>query len=299
MSARVISAAAAFDSWVARVSSDEPEPRYGIGGGFEHVDVAPGRVVLLTGAPGSGKTALAMQWCFAALEKQPDMRVLVSNVEMSVAQLLDRLLAHASQVCLTDIRERRATGMKPGFERIAAVADRLFLMESGFDMGGVYAAAAETGADVVCLDYIQRFGLGSDEHEGSRIARIMSGVLDMATQGAAAIVVSAAARQRGISGNASYGGLGLASGRGSSELEFACDSMYTLASGQAGTALMCVKERNNEPVSIALYPDLQRMTFKAGARIEPGDTRPRAGKGKTGAGKAALAAAWTAGDGGE
>ena len=276
-------AADAFEAWRSRVLNPEREPRYAVGDGFgEAVDLAPERVVCLAARPGAGKTALAMQWTLAALEAHPELHAVVANVEMTPNQLLDRLLAHASKARLTDIRNKCAPDLSLGFERIAAVARRLTFLEHPFTLAGVTAAAESDAPYVLCLDYIQRFELGGDEHEGTRISRLMSGCRDLAQQGAAVLVVSAVSRQRDSSGNAGYHGLGLASGRGSSELEFGADSLFVLDNSADGAFLHCVKDRNNEPMSIRLDADLARMTFAPGERIAPGGIAPKDKRGGAG-----------------
>src|SRR6266545_5882832 len=76
-------------------------------GGLGRIEVGPGLVTLLGGAPGQGKTALTMQLVCEALERTPTLRALVLNVEMSPAVLLDRQLARLAGIDLTTIRHRR------------------------------------------------------------------------------------------------------------------------------------------------------------------------------------------------
>ena len=47
-----------FDVWNTSIFDHTPPPTWKIGAAFDHVEIAPGRVVLLGGAPGSGKTGV-------------------------------------------------------------------------------------------------------------------------------------------------------------------------------------------------------------------------------------------------
>jgi hypothetical protein len=88
-----------FGQWKEDVLSDEPPATWSIGDpAFAHVEVAPGCISVLGGAPGSGKTALFNQWVGGILDSETDARVLVANVEMSPGQLLTRMLSRLSGV---------------------------------------------------------------------------------------------------------------------------------------------------------------------------------------------------------
>ena len=62
----LITGVEAFGSW--RTSSQGPPLKtWSVGDEFAHIEIGPGRVLLIGGAPGSGKTALLLQWAFNAL----------------------------------------------------------------------------------------------------------------------------------------------------------------------------------------------------------------------------------------
>ena len=90
-----------------RLFDGKPPPTWRVGNSFDHVEVGPGRIILVGGAPGAGKTALIMQWVFDALFLDPALKVVVCNVEMSPSRLLDRQLSRLSGVPLTAIRRRQ------------------------------------------------------------------------------------------------------------------------------------------------------------------------------------------------
>jgi replicative DNA helicase len=80
-------------------------------------------------------------------------------------------------------------------------------------------------------------------------------------RGAAVLVASAVARQKGNSGS-TYAGLNLASFRGSSELEYGCDSAYVFTPGDGGViTLQCEKNRYGAVADIVKRFDPTTQTF--------------------------------------
>jgi len=91
--ARFQSAADLLDPWRDDVLSGKPPTLYPVGSGeLARIEIGPGLVTLLGGAPGAGKSALTMQWLAHALTLTPSLKALVCNVEMSPSTLLDRRL---------------------------------------------------------------------------------------------------------------------------------------------------------------------------------------------------------------
>ena len=87
-------------------------------------------------------------------------------------------------------------------------------------------------AQVVILDYLQRFTLDDEDSEPrERIGRMMDALRRLASRGLAVIVVSALGRTRDRAGRSSYSGdgLSLASFRETSELEYGADDAFILA----------------------------------------------------------------------
>ena len=96
----------------------------------------------------------------------------------------------------------------------------------------MFATADATGADVIVIDYIQRFTIPSDDSEARhRVNRMMDYLRRFASAGVAVVVISAVGRSRDRAGRSSYAseGLSLASFRESSELEFGADDALILA----------------------------------------------------------------------
>ena len=98
-------AADVFDGWRDDVLTGEPPTLYPVGTGeLARIEVGPKLVTLIGGAPGAGKTAFTMQCVVDALRLTDTLRVLVCNIEMTPAVLLDRQLARLSGIDAATIR---------------------------------------------------------------------------------------------------------------------------------------------------------------------------------------------------
>ena len=128
--ARYLSAADALAPWREDLLAGTPPQLYPVGTGeLARLEIGPGLVSLIGGAPGTGKTALVMQGVLDALRLTPTLRVVVCNVEMSPAVLLERQLARLSGIDLSLIRHRRLTAehaerIDLGLATIEALGDR-------------------------------------------------------------------------------------------------------------------------------------------------------------------------------
>jgi replicative DNA helicase len=272
--ARYAIASDVLDGWRDEVLTGRAPIRYPVGTGtLGQVEIGPGLVTLIGGAPGAGKTAFTMQCAVDALRITSSLRVLVCNIEMPPVGLLDRQLARLSGIGLDVIRKRQleaehADRIDQGLNTLAAVADRLCFIRPPFDLGNVAAGADDFGASLLLLDYIQRIR-SPGEHADKRgaVDATMNYLRQFADAGVAVVVVSAVGRSRDKSGRSSYDAkqLGLASFRESSELEFGCDDAYILHSerGLEGAThnLKHLKSRNGECRDIALRFDGARQRF--------------------------------------
>jgi replicative DNA helicase len=296
--AAFVCAADALAAWRDDVLSGKPPVLFPIGAGeLARIEIGPGLVMLLGGAPGAGKTAFTMQAVVDALRLTPDLRAVVCNIEMGPAVLLDRQLARLSGVDLTLIRHRwlgaeHADRIDQAMNTLEPLADRLAFLRPPFDLANVAATADAFDAQLLLLDYIQRIP-PPGEHGDKRgaVNAMMDFLRQFADAGVAVVVVSAIGRTKDTKGRSSYAGegLNLASFRESSELEFGCDNAFILTpddddQGDAVT-LRHLKSRHGEAKDIGLTFDrrLQRFT-PAG-----GDQGPRPDAAKV---KSALAALW-------
>ncbi|WP_169980912.1 DnaB-like helicase C-terminal domain-containing protein [Tautonia rosea] len=229
-----VTAEGLFGDWLDDLHSTEPPLTWSSGDEcFDHVELAPGRIVLVGGGPGAGKTAAILQWVFGMLETNPDLRVLVANVEMSPMTLMTRQLSRLSGIPLTAIRKRQVDPadrrkLDEAASRIGAAGDRLAFGSDPHRLDAIATAASDHGADLVVLDYLQRIAPASKaDGMRDRINALMSEMRRLANVGGIAIL-AAAALARG--GQAKYEGkgMGLGSFRESSELEYGADDALLL-----------------------------------------------------------------------
>ncbi len=296
-----VSAADALDRWRDDVLTGKAPILYPLGSGeLGRIEVGPGLVTLLDGAPGAGKTAFTMQCVVDALRRTPDLRALVCNIEMPPGVLLDRQLARLSGVDLTTIRYRRieakhADRIDQGINTLAAVADRLCFLRPPFDLENVAATFDAFGAGLMVLDYIQRIAPpGKHDTRRNSVDATMDFLRQFADAGVAVVVVSAVARAKDGKGRSSYSGegLNLASFRESSELEFGADDAFILHPDKDDpdselVKLKHLKSRHGECRDLSLYFDRSHQSFKGIGDVDA----VSAGSGKAKLSEA-LAALW-------
>jgi replicative DNA helicase len=260
--------------WKEELLTGTPPTLYPVGaGGLARLEVGPGLVTLLGGAPGAGKSALSMQLVVDALRLTPELRVLVCNVEMAPKVLLDRQLARLSGIDLSDIRHRRLDGqhgdrLDRGLATLDEIAERLCFVRPPFNLDNVAAAADDFEADLLLFDYIQRIAPSGDTGDRrAAVDSLMNHLRQFADADRSVFVVAAVARTRDNKGRSSYAGdgLGLASFRESSELEFGADDAFILVPDDEDgdtVTLRHLKSRSGEPCDLKLLFDrrLQRFT---------------------------------------
>jgi replicative DNA helicase len=287
MTACYQSAADVLAGWRDDVLSGKPPTLYPIGHGeLACIEIGPGLVTLLGGAPGAGKSALAMQAAVDALRLTPALRACVCNVEMPPGVLLDRQLARLSGIELSTIRHRRLTAehadrIDQAMSTMEPLAERLCFVRPPFALDSVAAATDDFDAGLILLDYVQRIPPpprngdkpGAGDRRGD-IDRTMDYLRQFADAGMAMICVAAVARGKDKKGRSSYAGdaLSLASFRESSELEFGADDAFILVSDEDDTVtLRHLKSRHGECRDLSLHFDrrLQRFASAGAARLSP------------------------------
>jgi replicative DNA helicase len=256
-----------FGSWFADVERGEPPVRFELPDPFAALDVRPGRLILFGGAPGGGKTAALLQVGIDLLRMNPAARLLVANVEMVPALLVDRIASRLSAVPLTAVADRTLTAdqldrVRAAVGALGPVAGRLAFLQAPFALEHEAAAGTAFGANVLALDYIQRFTVGDGSKDKREQLETAATVLRrFCDAGAAVLVASAVARQRGASGS-SYRGLNLASFRGSSELEYGTDAAFLLEpDGAGGITFRCEKNRYGAAADLVTRFDPTTQTF--------------------------------------
>jgi replicative DNA helicase len=292
-----------LDPWRDDVLSGKPPTLYPVGTGeLAKIEIGPGLVTLIGGAPGLGKTALTMQMVLDALARSPSLRALVCNVEMSLTVMLDRQLARLADIDLSIIRHRRLTAkhsdaVERAMQDLERLADRLAFVRPPFDLTNVARSADAFDAGLILIDYIQRVGTpGEQGDRRGAVSQTMDYLRQFADAGVAIVVVAALARSKDAKGRSSYtDGLSMASFRETSELEYGADDAFILApaddaQSQGATSsrvvLKHLKSRHGEPKDIVLRFDGNRQRFTTAAPVE---TKTRADNGKL---QATLRARW-------
>lgn len=272
----------AFMAWSERVRTGEADEIYRVGeGDIARFTIAPKRVTLLGGAPGQGKTALAMQTTIDALRLQPGLTALVCNIEMGSDALLDRQLARLSGVDLNIVRGRtftteQAERIDAGINTIETVVERLTFVSAPFDLDNIAATADDTNSKVLVLDYIQRIRPpGSHGDKRGSVDATMDYLRKFADQDIAVMVVAAVARTKDRKGRSSYdsAGLGLASFRESSELEYGADDAYLLVPHPHDDGIVVMrhlKARHGETGDIELEFNGSLQRFSSVSSINSG-----------------------------
>ena len=233
--ARFVTGEGLFAEWSNNVHSGSGPVLYRHA--FPFPEIGPGLVTMIGGAPGAGKTTFSTQMGVEMVRFNPELRLLICNCEMTPAALMDKTLSRLSGIDAHDVRHRRlgeehADRLAAALATIETFVDRVSFMTAPFDICNVAATADATGADVIVIDYIQRFTIPSDDSEARhRVNRMMDYLRRFAFAGVAVVVISAVGRSRDRAGRSSYAseGLSLASFRESSELEFGADDALILA----------------------------------------------------------------------
>lgn len=243
-------------------------------GPLARVEIGPGLVTLIGGAPGAGKTAFVMQAVVDALRLTSTLRALVCNIEMPAAVLLDRQLARLSGIDLQTIRYRRlaaehADRIDQAMHTLESVADRLAFVKPPFGLENVAAGADAFHADLIVLDYLQRIAPpGQHADKRGSVDATMSYLRQFADAGVAIIVVAAVGRTKDKQGRSSYAGdgLNLASFRESSELEFGADDAFILVPSPKDddqVVLRHLKARHTEAKDLVLRFDRACQRFES------------------------------------
>jgi replicative DNA helicase len=238
---------------------------------------------MLVGAPpGAGKTALVLQLVAAILQNHPEVRAVIGNVEMAQADLLAKITARLASVPVDHIADKTyAPGEKEKVKKSLSAHDgllrRVAFLEPPYSLTNLAGALTDFDAKLAVVDYVQRFGALKDLRES--LDGLMTGLRKLAAYGAAVVCVSSVARQKDDKGRSSYAKLGLASFRGSAELEFGTDSAYILEATDGVAVMRCVKNRYGKPADIRLRFNGQFQRYDPGDPLDGFDAAPVSTKG--------------------
>lgn len=250
---------------------------------WDAFEIGPGLVAIVAAPPKAGKTALSMGIIADTLIANPGLNGYICNCEVSPAVLMARLLSRYSGIPADDIRfGRRGPGddarLENGLRRMGAFADRMIFYQGPFTLADIRDTftRADAGAGLLCIDYLQRLRIDSVGGDDRRVEleNVMGALRGLADAGLGVIGISAVSRQKGRGGS-DYAGIGLASLRGSSELEYGADSIWLMHTGGPDAAdkgeaapmaegllvFECAANRNGDTTSIPLIFDKRHMTF--------------------------------------
>jgi replicative DNA helicase len=265
-----------FNRWSQGILERQPQQLFECGPYGSEIgkfSFGPETVTMIGAPPAAGKTAFCGQVVFDALriEGQESLRLLIANVEMSVAALLTRQLARYSGISYSYLHHRdycvdAQPRIEAAIDELRGLMPRVEFMRPPFTLENVRRRVESFDADIVLLDYAQRF---TSEGKQTDLRTQTNATMDLcrllADQGRAVIVVSALSRQKS-SGGSTYDSksMGLASFRESSELEYGSDAAWLLIREPDSdqVELKCVKNRAGKLCSLQLLFDGSRQQFR-------------------------------------
>ena len=125
--------------------------------------LAPGRITIIGAPPGAGKTALATQIAFEALDRHPELTLCIANAEMEVRELLKRELSRRSGVAhktiskgLAALDEQQHAALCVAYEEVVPAVKRTRHMLTPFSCEGLEELLL-VDPGILIVDYLQKF----------------------------------------------------------------------------------------------------------------------------------------------
>jgi replicative DNA helicase len=249
------------------------------GGTFgDSLVLAPGKISVIGAPPGAGKTALASQAAFEALDRFPELTLHIANAEMEMRQLIIREFARRAGVSHSTIRSGmeahsndEANAVFEAFEKIAPVIKRTHHMVPPFSCEELGELALVSPPGILLVDYLQKFRSATVDSRAG-VDEVVTCLRELALQGWAVLALSATTRGNGKKGGHDPDGLSLSSFKESGEIEFNADAAYVLRDKSdshdaiKNIDLDCVKNRSGQHTLLELSFDGDLMRFE---RNEP------------------------------
>ena len=247
-----------YDSCFDSMLSDEMPKRFRVGRGFEQIRLEPKQIIALCAPPGSGKTALIMQWMYDAMRLDENVKVVVCNVEMPPEMLLIREVARQIQVdsrWILDKKHKEEPQLKKAIAdarvALAEFRPRLIFVEPPYTLDNIGMTWNKYDADVVVIDYLQRLQPNDNDKNTTkdkrqRVMNDMSELRKWANAGLAIIAVSSV--NRNPKNGVAYQNIGMGSFSESSEIEYGADVGYALEPHKGNETKEAVKDSNGNVV---------------------------------------------------
>ena len=246
-------------------------------GVLDGVEIGPGLLTMIGAPPGFGKTALAMQILFDALELNEKLVATVANAETTFDGLLRREITRMTRIDSDAIRFGRLTTHE--LERINTAASELIprlqrvaVLNDPCDTAQLYKLRDEPPG-LLIVDYLQKFA-SSDKDTRQAVNAVVAVLRHLAKLGWAVLCLSATKRDSNGKHNSKE--LGLSSFRESGEIEYNADSAYVMIDqGELGAkyirhvTLSHVKNRHGAKVDRQLRFHMPRMSFGSLPTAEP------------------------------
>ena len=247
---------AAFAELLQQLEMSTPEVSYSGGTVGDDFVLAPGKITIIGAPPGTGKTALASQIVFEALERMPDIHLFIANAEMNISDLLKRELARRADLTLKQVSrglnalpEEEKAKLLNTFDTIAAEVTRTRHLMPPFNCEELKVLTLYDTPGILLVDYLQKFKSPSVDSRAG-VDQVMSCLRDLASHGWAILALSATARSQSKKGGHDPNALSMSSFKDSGEIEFNADAAYLLRNKSDDHAaikdidLDCVKNRS-------------------------------------------------------
>jgi replicative DNA helicase len=249
-----------------------------------------GGLTVFAGAPGVGKSALALQATLGALRVDPTLRATWAAGEMTVEGIAQRAVVNWAagpadrRVSMAGAANRTNAALAVATNLETAIGDRLQLLPAPLPVEDIIDAVTATGSKLLVVDFLQLVevaGATDRRHEVDAVVRALRTVaLD---QGVAVVLLSNIAKN--VGGDARAGVVG----KESSEVDFAADLLFLGVDGEPdGDARerpvrwRCLKNRNGERRDLETTFNGSRQWFDHEATVEPhhefADFAPAGGK---------------------
>lgn len=261
------------------IENDVGEIIFDCGSDLSGFEIGPGKITIVGAPPGTGKTALASQALFAALERHESLVAAIANAEMDGKVLVRRELSRLSGVDYDTVRfakynVEQKDRLRDAQKKIRPLMRRTELMQPPFSCRRIWEGIEKMEPGILVVDYLQKFRNPKvTGQEG--IEEVMNALRVFAKHNWAVLALSSTARQEGKGSKHDSSKLDMGSFRGSGEIEFQADAAYVLRrkdmdeTETLSMELKCVKNRHGRPESLDLKFIPSEMRFET--HVQPHD----------------------------